>query len=32
MPTISYDDYRVVACIGTSELDVNTLLVNNPGY
>ena len=32
MPTIPYDDYRVVASIGTSELDVNTLLVNNPGY
>ncbi len=32
MPVIPYDDYRVVACIGTSELDVNKLLVNNPGY
>ena len=32
MPTIAYDDYRVVASIGTTELDVNTLLVNNPGY
>ena len=32
MPTIPYDDYRVVASIGTSELDGNTLLVNNPGY
>jgi starch-binding outer membrane protein, SusD/RagB family len=32
LTTVSYDDYRVVAPIGTSELDVNKALVNNPGY
>ncbi|MCF0175660.1 MAG: RagB/SusD family nutrient uptake outer membrane protein [Bacteroidales bacterium] len=29
---IPYDDYRVVSPIGTTELDVNKLLVDNPGY
>ena len=32
LPTIPYSDYRVVAAIGTTELDVNKLLVQNPGY
>ncbi|MFA6769854.1 MAG: RagB/SusD family nutrient uptake outer membrane protein [Bacteroidales bacterium] len=31
-PTIPYEDYRVVAPIGVTELDVNKKLVNNPGY
>lgn len=29
---IPYEDYRVVAPIGITELDVNKKLVNNPGY
>lgn len=29
---IPYQDYRVVAPISTTELDVNKKLVNNPGY
>ncbi|MBO6223040.1 MAG: RagB/SusD family nutrient uptake outer membrane protein [Bacteroidales bacterium] len=32
LPSIPYSDYRVVAAIGTTELDVNKLLVQNPGY
>ena len=32
LPTVPYSDYRVVAAIGTTELDVNKLLVQNPGY
>jgi len=32
MSQIPYDDYRVVAPISTTELDVNKKLVNNPGY
>ncbi|HPT06354.1 MAG TPA: RagB/SusD family nutrient uptake outer membrane protein, partial [Candidatus Egerieousia sp.] len=32
LATVPYDDYRVVAPISTSELDVNKALVNNPGY
>ena len=32
LPTIPYSDYRVVAAIGTTELDVNKLLIQNPGY
>lgn len=31
-PTILYSDFRVVAPIGTTEMDVNKKLVNNPGY
>lgn len=31
-PTIPYEDYRVVAPISTTEMDVNKKLVNNPGY
>lgn len=30
--TILYEDYRVVAAIDQGELDVNSNLVNNPGY
>lgn len=29
---VPYTDYRVVAPIGTTEMDVNKKLVNNPGY
>ncbi|MEN6618310.1 MAG: RagB/SusD family nutrient uptake outer membrane protein [Rikenellaceae bacterium] len=29
---VPYDDYRVVAPISTTEMDVNKELVNNPGY
>lgn len=29
---VPYDDYRVVAPISTTEMDVNKKLVNNPGY
>ena len=29
---IPYADYRVVAPIGATEMDVNKKLVNNPGY
>ena len=32
LPTVPYSDYRVVAAIGTTELDVNKKLVQNPGY
>ena len=32
LETVAYDDYRVVAPISTSEMDVNKSLVNNPGY
>ena len=32
LPTVPYSDYRLVAAIGTTELDVNKLLVQNPGY
>jgi len=31
-PTIPYEDYRVVAPISITEMDVNKKLVNNPGY
>lgn len=31
-PTIPYADYRVVAPIGITEMDVNKQLINNPGY
>jgi hypothetical protein len=32
LPEIPYADYRVVAPIGATEMDVNKKLVNNPGY
>lgn len=32
MAAIPYEDYRVVAPISTTEMDVNKELVNNPGY
>lgn len=32
LPEIPYEDYRVVAPIGVTEMDVNKKLVNNPGY
>lgn len=31
-PAIPYEDYRVVAPINITELDVNKKLINNPGY
>ncbi len=31
-PTILYEDYRVVAPIGPTEMNVNKKLINNPGY